>query len=87
MVRLAVALAFAAMLAAGLPSPGLYFALGLGIAAIGCGSAAFSRRDTSGAARLVAAGAITVGVIGVLLAALRIAIVLGAIARIDRMIG
>ena len=87
MVRLAVALAFAAMLAAGLPSPGLYFALGLGISAIGCGSAAFSRRDTGGAARLVAAGAITVGAIGVLLGAVRVAIVLGAIARIDRMLG
>jgi hypothetical protein len=86
MVRLAVVLAFGAVLAAGLPSPGLYIALGLGIAAIGCGSAAFSRRDTAGAARLVAAGAMTVGAIGFLLGAVRVAIVLGAIARIDRML-
>ena len=87
MVRLAVVLAFGAVLAAGLPSPGLYIALGLGIAAIGCGSAAFSRRETAGATRLVAAGAMTVGAIGFLLGAVRVAIVLGAIARIDRMLG
>lgn len=87
MVRLALALAFGATLAAGLPSPGLYAAIGLGIAAIGCGSAGCSRRDAPGAARIAAAAAVTVGAIGLLLGAVRVAIVLAAIDRIDRLLG
>ena len=87
MVRAALVLAFAAMAAAGLPAPGLYFAIGLGIAAIGCGYAAFARRGSPGNARLVAAAAITVGAIGLVLGCARVAIVLAAIDRIDRMLG
>jgi hypothetical protein len=87
MVRLALVLAFGAALTAGLPSPGLYLALGLGIAAIGCGVIAFSRRDAPGPARLAAAAAITVGSIGLLLGAVRVAIVIAAIAHVDRMLG
>ncbi len=87
MVRLALVSAFGAALAAGLPSPGLYVALGLGIVAIGCGAVAFARRDAPGPARLAAAGAITVGAIGFVLGAVRVAIVLAAIAHVDRMIG
>ncbi len=87
MVRLALVLAFGAALAAGLPSPGLYVALGLGIAAIGCGAIAFSRREAPGAARLAAAAAITVGAIGFVLGAVRVAIVLAAISHVDRMLG
>src|SRR3569623_531043 len=49
--KLALGLAFAAMVAAGLPSPGLYLALGLGLAADGCGYARIGRRDLRGAAR------------------------------------
>ena len=51
MARIALALAFAAMLAAGLPSPGLYLALGLGISAIGTGLVGFGRRGAPGGAR------------------------------------
>src|SRR3569623_1982408 len=54
--KLALGLAFAAMVAAGLPSPGLYLALGLGIAAVGCGYERFGRRDLRGAARELPAG-------------------------------
>ncbi len=86
MVRLAILLAFGAALAAGLPSPGLYLALGLGIAAIGCGAIAFSRREAPGASRLAAAAAITVGAIGFVLGAVRVAIVLAAISHVDRML-
>jgi hypothetical protein len=87
MVRVALVLAFAAMAAAGLPAPGLYVAIGCGIAAIGCGWLGFSRRSAPGASRLAAAAAITVGTVGLLLGAVRVAIVLAAIHRIDGMIG
>jgi hypothetical protein len=85
--RLALVLAFAATTAAGLPAPGLYVALGLGLGAIGCGWVAFRRRGAPGVSRVAAAAAITVGAIGVLLGAARVAIVLAAIDRIDRMVG
>jgi hypothetical protein len=84
--RLALALAFCAMAAAGLPSPGLYFAIGLGIAAIGCGWIGYTSPGP-GAVRLASAAAITVGTIGVFLGAVRVAIVLVAIDRIDRLLG
>ena len=79
MARIALVLAFSAMLAAGLPAPGLYLALGLGISAIGMGIAAFGRRAAPGAFRLTAAAAITVGTLGVLLGATRVAIALAAV--------
>ena len=86
MGRLALALAFAAMVAAGLPSPGLYAALGLGIAAIGFGLQRFGRRDLPGAARLAGAAAVTVGAIGCLLGVARVVMVLAAIDKIDRLL-
>ena len=87
MVRAALILAFGAVLAAGLPSPGLYIALGLGIGAIGTGYLAYSQRGAPGGSRIAAAAAITVGVMGVLLGSVRVVMVLGAIDRIDRMLG
>ena len=87
MVRAALILAFGAVLAAGLPSPGLYLALGLGVGAIGTGYLAYQERSAPGAARLAAAAAITVGVMGVLLGSIRVVMVVGAIDRIDRMLG
>jgi len=87
MVRLALALAFAAMLAAGLPWPGHFLAIGLGIAAIGSGWLAYSRPGAPGSTRIVAAAAITVGMLGFLLGTARVVMVLAAISRIDRMLG
>jgi hypothetical protein len=87
MSRVALTLAFAAMLAAGLPSPGLYLAIGLGIAAIGCGWLAYSERSAPGARRIAGAAAITVGVLGVLLGSARVVMTLVAIDRIGRMLG
>jgi hypothetical protein len=84
--RLALALAFGAMLAAGLPAPGLYVALGLGIGAIGTGLAAFRRRTAPGGARLAGAAAIAVGTCGCMLGIVRVAIVLAALGHIDRML-
>ena len=87
MSRLALSLAFGALVAAGLPSPGLFVAIGLGIAAIGCGWLGYTQRPAPGARRLAAAAAITVGAIGVLLGAARVVVTLMAIDRIDRMLG
>jgi hypothetical protein len=87
MSRLALTLAFAAMVAAGLPSPGLYLAIGLGIAAIGAGWLGFRERSTPGAWRLAGAAAITVGALGLLLGAARVVMTLVAIDRIESMLG
>ncbi len=87
MARIALVLAFAAMLAAGLPSPGLYLAVGLGISAIGTGYVGFARRGSPGAQRIACAAAITVGTLGLLLGTVRIAIALAAIDRIGHLIG
>lgn len=87
MARLALTLAFGAMVGAGLPSPGLYLAIGLGIAAIGCGLVGFGRKATPGSARIAAAAAITVGTIGFLLGTARVVMTLAAIGRIDRLLG
>jgi hypothetical protein len=87
MARAALILAFSAMLAAGLPSPGLYLAIGLGIAAIGAGYLGYSERTAPGGRRLAAAAAMTVGTLGVVLGSVRVVMVLCAIDRIDRMLG
>jgi hypothetical protein len=87
MSGLALTLAFGAMFAAGLPAPGLYLAVGLGIAAIGCGWLGYARRGAPGARRIAAAAAITVGVLGVALGSVRVVMALVAIDRIDRMLG
>ncbi|MDB4954361.1 MAG: hypothetical protein JWO36_1930 [Myxococcales bacterium] len=87
MHRLALTLAFGAMFAAGLPSPGLFAAIGLGLAAIGCGWVGYARRAAPGATRIASAAAVTVGTLGLLLGAARVVIALAAIDRIDRMLG
>jgi hypothetical protein len=87
MHRLALALAVGAVAAAACRAPGQYLALGAGVAAIGTGWAAYGRREAPGAARLAAAGAVTVGGIGVLLGALRVVIALAAIGHLARVLG
>ena len=86
MARLALTLAFGAMLAAGLPSPGLFIAIGLGIAAIGTGWLGYSRRSAPGASRLTSAAAMTVGMLGLLLGTIRVVMVIAAIDRIDTLL-
>ena len=86
MARLALTLAFGAMLAAGLPSPGLFIAIGLGIAAIGTGWLGYSRRSAPGASRLASAAAMTVGMLGLLLGTIRVVMVIAAIDRIDTLL-
>lgn len=87
MQRFALGLALGAVIAALVPTPGLFVALGLGLAAIGTGCVGYRQRTAPGGARLLAAGAITVGAIGVLLGLVRVVLVLAAIDHVDRMIG
>jgi hypothetical protein len=87
MARLALALGFAALVAAAVPSPGLFLAIGLGTAAIGVGWLGYRRREDRGSMRLVGAAAIAVGAAGCLLGALRVVLVLAAIDHLTRVVG
>lgn len=87
MQRLALALALGSVLAAALPSPGLFIAMGLGIAAIGTGWVGFAQRSAAGFRRLGGAAAIALGSLGLVLGVARIALVLLAIDRVDAMLG
>ena len=87
MVRIALIAAVGAMACAALPSPGLFAALGLGIAAIGTGWLGYRRPGSPGFARLAGAAAVTVGAVGCLLGALRVALALAAIDRVDHLLG
>lgn len=87
MHRVALALSLGALLAAAWPAPGQYLAIGGGIGAIGAGLVAYGRRSAPGAARLLAAGAITAGGIGLLLGVLRVAIALAAIGHLAQRLG
>jgi hypothetical protein len=87
MAHIALLFALAAMLAAALPSPGLFVAIGLGIAAIGTGWIGYRRTGSPGFTRLAGAAAITLGALGGVLGALRVALALAAIEHLDSMLG
>jgi hypothetical protein len=87
MVRIALVAAAGAVACAALPSPGLFAAIGLGIAAIGTGWLGYRRPGEPGFARLAGAAAVTVGAVGCLLGALRVVLALAAIDRVDRLLG
>jgi hypothetical protein len=87
MVRIALIAAAGALACAALPSPGLFAAIGLGIAAIGTGWVGYRRPAAPGFARLAGAAAVTVGAMGCLLGVLRVALALAAIDHLDRMLG
>jgi hypothetical protein len=86
MSRVALAVALGAMLAAAVPSPGLFVAIGLGIAAIGLGSIGYRRTGDPGFRRLAGASAVALGALGVVLGALRVILALAAIDHLDRML-
>lgn len=86
MQRLALACAIGSLVAAALPSPGLFVALGLGLAAIGTGWVGFARRQAPGAGRLASAAAITLGGLGLALGTVRVVLVLLAIRHVDGML-
>jgi len=87
MSRIALFVALGAVVASGLPSPGLFVALGLGVAAIGTGWVGYRRARDPGFTRLAGAAAITIGAVGGLLGGLRVALALAAIDHLDRMLG
>jgi hypothetical protein len=87
MAHVALVVAFGAVIAAAVPSPGLFLAIGLGIAAIGTGWLGYRRRGAPGFTRLAGAAAITVGAIGGLLGTLRVVLALAAIDHLDRLLG
>jgi hypothetical protein len=87
MAHLALAAALSAVIAAALPSPGLFVAIGLGLAAIGTGWLGYRRPGDPGGTRLAGAAAITVGALGCLLGTLRVVLALAAIDHLDRMLG
>lgn len=87
MAPTALLAAIGAVLAAALPAPGLFVAIGLGITAIGLGWIGYGRTGDPGFRRLAGAAAIALGAVGCVLGALRVALALAAIDHIDRMIG
>jgi len=87
MAHVALVIALGAMIAVAVPSPGLFFAIGLGIAAVGAGWLGFRRSGDPGFTRLAGAAAMMVGGIGGLLGMLRVALALAAIDHLDRLIG
>ena len=87
MQRSALVAAVGSLIAAALPSPGLYVALALGIVAVGLGWIGFGRRSSPGSARLASASAIALGAMGTVLGTARLALVVLAIGRIDAMLG
>jgi hypothetical protein len=87
MAHLALATALSAVIAAALPSPGLFVAIGLGLAAIGTGWLGYQRPGDPGFTRLAGAAAITVGAVGCLLGGLRVVLALAAIDHLDRLLG
>jgi hypothetical protein len=86
MVRVALALAAASLVAAAVPAPGLYLAIGWGLGAIGVGWVGFTRRGPGGP-RLAAAAAVMLGGTALILGAIRVAIALAAISHVDKMLG
>ena len=87
MARVSLMIALTALIAAVLPSPGMYIGLGAGVAALGYGWTAYARPDRPSQERLFGAAAMTVGSAGALFGALRIALTLAAIGKLERLLG
>jgi hypothetical protein len=85
--NVALVLAVAAAIAAALPWPGMFAAMGLGIAAIGLGVVAYRRREHAGARRLAGAAAIAVGAVGLALGSARFVLTLVAVNRLESLLG
>ena len=87
MAHVALSAALGALIAAALPAPGLFLAIGLGIAAIGTGWLGYRRAGAPGFSRLGGAAAITAGAVGCLLGIARVVLTLAAIDHLDRLLG
>jgi hypothetical protein len=80
-------LATAAMVLVWLPGVAMYVAIGCAILACTTAYVAFQQRHRPGAARLVAAGALTVATMALTLAAVRYALTLVAITKLESLLG
>ena len=87
MARVSLMIALTALIAAVLPSPGMYIGLGAGVAALGYGWTAYARPDRPSQERLFGAAAMTIGSAGAVFGALRIALTLAAIGKLERLLG
>jgi len=84
---IALGLAVAAMVGVWLPGAGMYVAFCCAILGATAAYVAFKQRDRAGAARLVAAGALTLATMALTLAAVRYALTLLAIDKLESMLG
>jgi hypothetical protein len=84
---IALALATAAMIGVWLPGVAMYVAFGCAIAACAVAYVAFRQKWRPGAARLTAAGALTLATMALTLAAVRYALTLLAIDKLESMLG
>ncbi|HEY0192782.1 MAG TPA: hypothetical protein VGC42_16800 [Kofleriaceae bacterium] len=87
MAAFALVVGLAAMIAAALPSPGLFVAIGLGLAAAGTGWLGYRRTADPGFRRLAGAAAITLGAMAGVLGVVRVVLVLAALGHLERLIG
>jgi len=87
MSHVGLVLAIGALVAAAVPAPGLFVAVGLGIAAIGMGWVGYRRAGDPGFRRLAGAAAITIGAMGAVLGGLRVVLALAAIDHLGRLVG
>ncbi|MCB9563897.1 MAG: hypothetical protein H6708_26170 [Kofleriaceae bacterium] len=83
----ALVTAAAALIAALLPAPGMFVAMGLGIAAVGLGWAGYRRRGEPGPRRVAGAAGIAVAVLALGLGGLRYGLTLAAVDRLEKLIG
>jgi hypothetical protein len=85
-VALAVALALVAAVAAFLPLPGIYLAMGTGLVAVTMGWLGWRRRTARGPLRLWAAAAITIALFALIVATTRYGLILAVIGRLQKML-
>ena len=86
MSTVALVLAIAAAVAAALPWPGMFIAMGLGIASIGLGVVAYRRRSDPGGRRIAGAAAIAVGALGLALGSARFVLTLLAVDKLESLL-
>jgi len=80
---IAFAIAVAGVVCAILPSPGMFLAMGLGIFSVAAGWLGYRRRTAPGRARLAGAGAVTLGLLALILGVTKYGLTLAALRRIE----
>jgi len=83
---IALATAAIGVVCAVLPSPGMFFAMGLGIFAIAAGFLGYRRRGSPGSSRLAGAGGITLGMLALTLSVTKYGLTLAALRHIESLL-